>query len=138
MVVGTLGNETWLAMLATPQVPRLRTAPGFEGAAHDPTAGPAHAHPLRPDASEPGRRSVRRFRVGDGEFATDARVAVLRFAESGDPSALDLIDATVAVWTGMGAFEIPLGQARDLYLDSSSLQQARGAASGTKSTAASS
>jgi hypothetical protein len=78
----------------------------------------------RPGMHPPRLRSVQRLMACNGELATDARVAILRFAQSGTPSSLALIGASEAMWTGAGAFRLPpLRQAEDLYLDQSLLRQ---------------
>jgi hypothetical protein len=65
----------------------------------------------------PGR-CVQRIAAAGGEFATDARVAVLWLSEAGEPTSLLLIEGTTASWSGSGAFYVPpTSSAADLHLD---------------------
>jgi hypothetical protein len=61
---------------------------------------------------------VQRIAAAGGEFATDARVAVLWLSEAGEPTSLLLIEGTTASWSGSGAFYVPpTSSAADLHLD---------------------
>jgi hypothetical protein len=75
----------------------------------------------RQTASLPGR-VMQRITAVDGEFATDARVAVLRLGSGGEPGSLLLIEATTASWNGRGRFCLgPLASATDLHLNNTDL-----------------
>jgi hypothetical protein len=84
------------------------------------------ATPLAPQPSRQSeshsRREVQRITLVGGEFATDARVAVMRLRSAGEPSSLLLIGATTASWSGRGQFSmVPLATAADLHLDQTGL-----------------
>jgi hypothetical protein len=67
-------------------------------------------------------RVMQRITAMDGEFATDARVAVLRLGSGGEPDSLLLIEATTASWNGRGRFCLgPLTSATDLHLNNTDL-----------------
>lgn len=93
-------------------------------------ATPQGGHPRPPQGEQgnpagvPRPRTVHRLRLKNGELATDARAAVLRFSESGVPSSLSLVDTTAATWTGRNSFTVaPLGAAQDLHFDRTALRQ---------------
>jgi hypothetical protein len=84
-------------------------------------ATPLAPQPSRQDETHP-RREVQRIALMGSEFATDARVAVMRLGSGGEPSSLLLIEATTASWSGRGQFSVaPLASAEDLHLDQTGL-----------------
>jgi hypothetical protein len=101
-VAGSHGSGGFVALFATEE---------------DPVA--QHAERGEPDTS---RRELQRITNRSGCLTTDARIALLRLSSSGHPTALTLIDASVATWTGPGEFSLgPLASAEDLHLDQADL-----------------
>jgi hypothetical protein len=106
-VTGTHGGEQFIALLATEQA--LTTG-------------------SRPSSTEDGEseRGVQWVTACGGRLSTDARMAVLRISDSGQPVSLILIGASVATWIGPGKgdFEIgPLNSAADLHLSRTALDR---------------
>jgi hypothetical protein len=63
------------------------------------------------------RRELHRIATGRGDLITDARAALLTLSPRGEPSALILVDASAAIWTGVKAFEYAWEAAHDVHLD---------------------
>jgi hypothetical protein len=105
-VAGTHDETEFLALFATERTLPPDTRPTTSGVAGR-------------------RREVQRIAACGGELATDARMALLRVSQSGQPISLVLIDASVATWTGMHReWRIgPLDSAADLHLDGIALDR---------------
>lgn len=58
------------------------------------------ATPASGDDGRGERRSLQRLPLANGEFITDARVALLSILPEGEPVPLALVDSSEAVWTG--------------------------------------
>jgi hypothetical protein len=98
-VTGTHGEERFVALFAAPYAAEVQASGDIPR-----------------DSGR--RRTVQRVTSSGAELATDARLAILRISQCGEPLSLDLIDATVAAWTGPGALTVgPLASAEDLHLD---------------------
>ena len=75
------------------------------------------ATPL-PGSANDGPRAPYRAIGPDGTLATDARVAVLKLSDTGDPLTLSLVDGRAAWWSGGTPVTIRLpASAADLHLD---------------------
>jgi hypothetical protein len=73
-----------------------------------------------PITAAAGPRSLQHVSAEDGaELVTDARAALLALAPSGAPLSLHVIDATIVMWSGSPAFDLP--SAGDLHLDRAAL-----------------
>jgi hypothetical protein len=59
------------------------------------------------------RRSIQRVALSNGDFATDARVALVWFSQRGDPLSIGLVDGSVTEWTGRRAPAFALTAAGD-------------------------
>jgi hypothetical protein len=59
------------------------------------------------------RRSIQRVALSNGDFATDARVALVWFSQRGDPVSIGLVDGSVTEWTGRRAPAFALTAAGD-------------------------
>lgn len=104
-VAGTHGDVQFIALLATE---RALTTGSRQSATDDCET----------------RREVHWVTACGGRLATDARMAVLRLSDSGEPVSLTLIGASIATWTGAGHgdFKVgPLDSAADLHLNRISL-----------------
>jgi hypothetical protein len=67
------------------------------------------------DAGGGDRRSLQRLPLANGEFVTDARVALLAVSPDGVPLPLALVDASEARWTGRGGLQTVPGAARSVW-----------------------
>ena len=79
-----------------------------------------------PRGLQAGARAVQRVAAWRGDFATDARAALLRLSRHLEPVSLVLIDATLASWQGPGFFNVQIGpraSAGDLHLDRTTLER---------------
>ncbi len=95
-VSGTLDDTTFLALFAVPRDP-----------------GPA-------------ARAAHRVAIAQGQLTTDARIAVLRLTDSGDPLSLSAIDGRFVEWQGRGDFRIsPAADPTDIHLDAAGLNLRR-------------
>jgi Heparinase II/III-like protein/Heparinase II/III N-terminus len=60
------------------------------------------------------RRSMQRMALWSGEFATDARMALLSISPAGEPISLTLVDGSEATWTHRGGTTIALVAGSDM------------------------
>lgn len=100
---GTHGGGQFIALFATPRVADT------EEAGSDVPHAP---------------RALQRVSAWGGELATDARMALLQFSPSGQPTSLVIVDGTVAEWTGNDRVYFsagPFKAAKDLHLDGPAL-----------------
>jgi hypothetical protein len=79
-------------------------------------------------------RAIHRASIPRGQLATDARIAVLRLAHTGEPLSISAIGVRSLEWRGLGGWKTPVTrEPRDLHFDATALRPLqtgdRGAAS---------